>query len=53
MKPTEEWLIAINERFRKEDIHPKGRPFLALEAFSKEFNCSIAIPSETANMIFE
>lgn len=53
MKPTEEWLIAINERFRKEDIHPKSRPFLALEAFSKEFNCSIAIPSETANMIFE
>ncbi len=53
MKPTVEWLIAINEKFRKEDVPPKARPFLALEAFSKEFNCSIAIPSEMANMIFE
>lgn len=53
MKPTEEWLTAINEKFRREDVPPKARPFLALEAFSKEFNCSIAIPSETANIIFE
>lgn len=53
MRITEEWLIAMNEQFRKEDISPKARPFLALEAFSKEFNCIIAIPSEVANIIFE
>lgn len=53
MKSVEEWLIAINERFRLEDIPPKARPFLALEAYSKEFNCSIAIPSELANNIIE
>ncbi|MDD5281483.1 MAG: hypothetical protein PHC37_02060 [Candidatus Omnitrophica bacterium] len=53
IEPTEEWLIAINEKFRKADIPPKGRPFLALEAFSKEFKCSIIIPSETINTIFE
>jgi len=52
MRPTEEWLIAINEKFRKEDIPPKGRPFLALESFYKEFKCSI-VPSETINIIFE
>jgi hypothetical protein len=52
IKPTEGWLIAINEKFRKQDISPKGRPFLALEAFYKEFKCSI-VPSETINLIFE
>ncbi len=53
MKPTEEWLIAINEKFRKEDIPPRARPFLAFKAFSEQFNCSVVIPSEIANTIAE
>lgn len=53
MKPTEEWLRAINEKFRKEDVPPRARPFLAFKAFAKEFKCSVIIPSETATMICE
>ena len=51
MNPTEEWLKAINEKFRKEDVHPKARPFLALKAFSKQFQCDVAISSDIANVI--
>lgn len=53
MKPTEEWLVAINKKFRKENIPPIARPFCALEAFSKEFKCIVAIPSEAFNTISE
>lgn len=53
MEPTEEWLKTINEEFRKADIHPRQRPFRAIEAFSRQFNCSVYIPSNTADMIFE
>ncbi|MCM8797048.1 MAG: hypothetical protein NC923_04130 [Candidatus Omnitrophica bacterium] len=53
MRPTEEWLRAINERFRKEDIPPRARPFLALKAFSEDFKCNVSIPSEVTNTICE
>jgi hypothetical protein len=53
MEPTEEWLNTINEEFRKADIHPRQRPFRAIEAFSRKFNCSVFIPSNTADKIFE
>lgn len=53
MEPKEEWLKLINEEFRKADIHPRQRPFRAIEAFSREFNCSVYIPSNTADVIFE
>lgn len=51
MKPIEDWLTAINEQFRKEDIHPRHRPYRAMEAFSKQFNCSVDMSSLTANFI--
>ena len=51
MKPTEEWLVAINKKFREANIPPKARPFLALKAFSEEFKCNVAFASETANII--
>jgi hypothetical protein len=28
MKPSEDWLRAINEKFRREDVPPKARPIL-------------------------
>ena len=37
---------------RKADIHPRQRPFKSLDEFSKEFNCPVLIPSETADIIF-
>jgi HEPN domain-containing protein len=52
-KPTEEWLRAINARFQREDIDPRGRPFRALEAFLDEFNIEgVIFPSEIADTIF-
>jgi hypothetical protein len=53
MKPTEEWLIAINKKFSEENIPPIARTFRALEIFSKEFKCSVAIPSEAFSTISE
>jgi len=52
LKPTENWLQEINKKFRQQDVHPRQRPFRALEEFSKEFNCSVLIPSEIADAIF-
>lgn len=43
----------MNQQFRKANIHPRQRPFRAVEEFSKQFKCSVAIPSQTANVIFD
>lgn len=52
-KPSEEWLKAINERFQKEDLDPRQRPFRVLDAFLKEFKLKgVVFPSETADYIF-
>jgi hypothetical protein len=45
MKPSEDWLRAINEKFRREDVPPKARPILAILEYSKQFNCSWLSPS--------
>ncbi|WP_414526372.1 hypothetical protein [Nodularia chucula] len=46
MKPSEDWLRAINEKFRSEDVPPKARPILAILEYSKQFNCSWISPSD-------
>jgi len=53
MKPTEEWLNAKNNEFRKADVHPRQRPFRAIEAFSKESDCPVYVPSPVADLIFD
>ena len=45
------WLIEKNESYRKKDIPPKQRPFLALSDLSKEFSISFCFGSELANSI--
>ena len=47
------WLHDANERYRGENIPPRGRPFKALSEFTREFNCSIAMGSPTAKAIFD
>jgi hypothetical protein len=46
MKPSEDWLRTINEKFRREDVPPKARPILAILEYSKQFNCSWISPSD-------
>lgn len=53
MLPTEEWLRTTNQQFRKADIHPRLRPFRAIEEYSKQLRCAVAIPSQTADVIFD
>jgi hypothetical protein len=38
MIPSEDWLKKITGKLRRKDVHPKARPFLAIDEFSKEFN---------------
>jgi hypothetical protein len=53
MIPSEEWLKKINEKLRREDVHPKARPFLAIKDFSKEFNYPfLDFTSDEARTIF-
>ena len=46
------WLAGKNENYRKNDIPPKRRPFLALAELSREFNTSIYLNSDLANKVF-
>lgn len=52
MKPSENWLRAINERFRNTEIPPNIRPFLAVGEFSEEFKFPISMSSEITDYIF-
>lgn len=46
-------LRRINEEFRKEQIPPIQRPFLALSKLSKENSCSIYFHSPEAKKVFD
>jgi hypothetical protein len=35
MIPSEDWLKKINEKLRRKDVHPKARPFLAIDEFQR------------------
>jgi hypothetical protein len=50
---TEDWLIAINDEFRKDGVEQRGRPWKALQLYSVEFNVSVNLSSDLANKIFE
>lgn len=49
----EEWLEALNKKFREEDIAPARRPWLAIQEWSTINNLPILIPSEKAKRIFD
>ena len=38
MIPSEDWLKKINEKLRREHVHPDSRTFIAFKEFAKEFN---------------
>jgi hypothetical protein len=46
MKPSEDCLQAINEKFLREHVLPKARLILAILECSKQFNCSWISPSD-------
>ena len=50
---SDEWLETINKEFRRQDINPKRRPWLAIQEYSKQFGCSIAFSSPLAQKIFK
>ena len=47
------WLSAKNSEYRRRDIAPKARPFLALSDLSVELQSSILFNSPLANSVFE
>jgi hypothetical protein len=54
MIPSEDWLKKINEKLRREDVHPDSRAFIAIKEFSKEFNYPfLDFNSNEARTIFQ
>lgn len=49
----ERWLSAKNSEYRRRDIAPKARPFLALSDLSVELQSSILFNSPLANAVFD
>ncbi len=47
-----EWLEAANQRYRRREIPPKQRPFLALADLARERALIVLFPSPTAEKIF-
>lgn len=52
-KQLEAWLQAANERYRREEIPPRRRPFQAMSDYTREFNCSVALDSPLAKSVFD
>lgn len=49
----EEWLSAVNERYRKEGIRQVSRPLRALSDYSSEFRHSFRMGSDVDQFIFD
>lgn len=49
----EAWLQAANERYRREEMPPRRRPFQAMSDYTREFNCSVAFGSPLATTVFD
>jgi hypothetical protein len=56
MEPSdvpEEWLSRANERYKRDRIPPKQRPFLALLEYTREKNAIIGFSSPVALRVFD
>lgn len=49
----EAWLQAANERYRREEMPPRRRPFQAMSDYTRGFNCSVAFGSPLAKSVFD
>lgn len=47
------WLKSANERYRREEVPPRSRPFRAMSDYTREFNCSAAFNSPLATFVFD
>lgn len=47
------WLKSANERYRREEMPPRARPFRAMSDYTREFNCSVALDSPLAKFVFD
>jgi hypothetical protein len=49
----EAWLKSANDRYRREEMPPRGRPFQAMSDYTREFKCSVAFDSPLAKSVFD
>ena len=50
---SEEWLIRVNEEFRKSGVDQKRRPWEAIRRYSEEFKVPVNLSSNHAKRLFE